>query len=309
VTAISVIVPARDAAATIADTLDGLAAQHDAPAHEVIVVDNGSHDATATIAERHPLGPRVLHRARGGGPGLARDDGVRAATADRLAFTDADCRPAPGWLAAGARALDGADLVQGRVVPDPRAPRARFDRTVSIERETGLYETANLFLRRETWAAAEGFGPGLERDGRPFGEDTRLGWRARRAGARTAFCAAALVQHAVFPGTYGDLLAERRRLRWFPGLVAELPELRDGVLHRRVFLSPRTAAFDLAAAGAAVAAAARSPLPLLAALPYARRLRREAGSDPAYAAALAAADALGALSLARGSLEARTPLL
>jgi glycosyltransferase involved in cell wall biosynthesis len=46
----SVVVPARDAAATLRRTLACLAAQRDAPEFEVIVVDDGSRDGTAAVA-------------------------------------------------------------------------------------------------------------------------------------------------------------------------------------------------------------------------------------------------------------------
>jgi len=304
---ITVVVAARDAAATLPGTLDALAAQAGAPPYEVVVVDDGSRDATARIAEDHPLRPQVLRRAAEG-VGAARAAGVRAGSGAALAFTDADCRPAPGWLAAGHRALQDAELVQGAVRPDPAAVRTPFDRTLSVERESGLYETANLFLRRAAYDAAGGFGPGFQRGRRTFGEDVVLAWRVRRTGARTAFRADALVHHAVFPGTPRQLLADRARLRFFCALVAEFPELREGVMHRRWFLSPRTLDFDLAVAGALAALAARSPLPLLAAAAYARRARRE-WAGPRHAAILALADAVALAALLRGSLERRALLL
>ena len=303
---LSVVVPARDAAATLGATLDALAAQTGAPPHEVVVVDDGSRDETARLAERHPLGPRVVCLGRPGGAGPARDAGVAAATPDSaLAFTDADCRPEPGWLAAGARALDGAELVQGRVLPaaGPR-PRGPYDHTIAVDAQTPLFETANLFVTRAAYEAAGGFGPGLERSGRPFGEDTAFAWRARRTGARAAFCADAVVVHAVLPGGPRDLLRERRRLRHFPALAAQVPEPFAG----RRFLSARTARVDLAVAGALAALLLRSPLPLVAALPHARRLRAEA-ADARHLAVLAAGDLVGLLSLVQGSLEARRILL
>ena len=51
----SVVVPAKDAASTLARTLACLAAQEDAPEFEVIVVDDGSRDRTAEIARAAPL--------------------------------------------------------------------------------------------------------------------------------------------------------------------------------------------------------------------------------------------------------------
>lgn len=303
----TVVVPARDAAETIGATLAGLAAQELGGKHEVIVVDNGSRDDTAQIAERG--GVRVVRRTRGDGPGAARNAGAAAAVAPVIAFTDADCVPAPGWLAAGLAALAGdADLVQGAVHPE-REP-GPLDRTVSVTAAWGLFETANLFVRRDLFDRLGGFGAGLEERGAPFGEDTLFGWRAVRAGARTGFCADAVVEHAVFPRAAGEYLAERRREGGFAGLVRRAPELREVMLYRRVFLNRRAAAWWAAAAGIGAATLARRPLLALAALPYARFV---AGDRRAYGARVAlvrtAGDAVGAAERARASLKERTPVL
>ena len=312
---LSVVVPARDAAATLPATLDALAAQRDAPAFDVVVVDNGSHDATAAIAEAHPLGPRVLRRPRGEGPGAARNDGVAATTGDLIAFTDADCAPAPRWLAEGAAAAasTAAAFVVGPVRPLP-GRRGPFDRTLDIGVETGLYETANLFARREWIERAGGFADFVDTGGAPFGEDAAMVWRARRAGARTAFAAAALVHHAVVPRGAAGFVAERERLRHFPALAKEIPELREAFFERRIFLSRHTATFDAAVAGALAATVTGSPLALAAALPYARRVRglaRRWPELPAWrlAAVTVIADAVSATALLRGSLEQRTPVV
>lgn len=312
---VSVVVAARDAEETLGATLDALAAMEGAPPHEVLVVDNGSRDGTATLATDHPLTPRVLRRRRGAGPGAARNDGARAARAPVIAFTDADCAPVPSWLAEGVAALerDGCDIVQGKVLPQPGRPVGPFDRTLGVVSEYGLYETANLFIRRETFERAGGFEDVVDA-GRPFGEDAVLVWRARRQGARTTFSDAALVHHAVFAGGPADYLSERARDGLFALLAAHLPELREDFMYRRWFLSKRSAAFDLALLGGAVALARRSPIPLAFAMPWLVGLRSEvrtrAGRDDlAIAATVAYGDALAFRSLVRGSLRARTIVL
>jgi glycosyltransferase involved in cell wall biosynthesis len=297
---VAVVVPARDAAATLPATLAALAAQ--TVTCEVVVVDNGSRDATAAVAEA--AGVRVVRRARGEGPGAARNDGVAATRAPVIAFTDADCVPEPGWLAAGLAALEGADLVQGRV--EAAGPLGPFDRSVSVPREYGLYETANLLVRRE-WLERDGFTDFVPAGERPFGEDAWWAWRARRAGARTAFAPDALVRHAVIAGDARSHVAARSHLRWFPELVDRVPELRDAFLWRGVFLSPRTAAFDLAAAGVVAAVAARRPALLAAALPYARMAARGRGGRVLVADV--AADTVGAAALVWGSIRARSTVL
>jgi glycosyltransferase involved in cell wall biosynthesis len=310
---VSVIVPARDAAATIGRTLTALADQDLPDPYEVLVVDDGSRDATVAEAER-AAGPVSVLREQGLGPGAARNRGAAAARGEILAFTDADCFPARGWLSAGVGALDGRQLIQGPVRPDPDASRGPFDRTLWVERETGLYETANLFVQRELFERLGGFEAWLEPAvGKELAEDVWFGWRARRAGAQTGFCPEAFVHHAVFPRDAGGFVAERRRLQHFPEMVARMPELRDTFLHRRWFLTPRSADFAGACAGAVVAAASRSPLPLVAAAPYARRLARHSTQwrrrAPEVAAVTLAADAVGLAYLVKGSVRARTPVL
>jgi len=127
---VSVIIPARDAAATRPATLAGLAAQRAEDGMEVIVVDDGSTDATATVARE--AGATVIV-GQGRGAGAARNVGVAAASGEILAFVDADVEPQPGWLEAGIRALDGADMVQGRVIPRPDRRLGPFDKRDDAE--------------------------------------------------------------------------------------------------------------------------------------------------------------------------------
>ena len=297
---VSVIVPAQDAAATIGRTLAALAAQRVDSGFEIVVVDDGSSDATAAVAER--AGARVVRQAKRAGPAAARNAGVTAARGRLLAFTDADCEPAPSWLAAGAAALGDADLVTGPIAPAPGVAVRPFDRTLRVTGPSPLFESANLFARRALFERVGGFERVRRVDIGHFGEDALFGWRARRAGARVAYAPDALVHHAVFPRGARGYAAERARLRHFPALVAAAPELR-GQLPAGVFLSRRTAAFDLALAGALAAAALRAPWPLLAAVPYARRHLRAA---PRTAAAYLAGDLVGAAALLYGSAAART---
>jgi glycosyltransferase involved in cell wall biosynthesis len=297
-----VVIPARDAAATIGGTLAALVAQQP---DEVIVVDDGSRDATAAVAERSPVVTRVV-RGAGAGPGAARNAGAALATGDVLAFLDADCVPQPGWLRAGVRALSEADLVQGRTTPPPDAPLGPFDRTLWVVAPWGLFETANLFVRRDLFERLGGFEPWLSpARGKELAEDVWFGWRAVRAGARTAFCDEALVHHAVFERGPREYVAERLRLRYFPAMAKRMPELRDTFFWRRVFLSPRSAAFDAAVAGLVLAAAARRPWPLALAAPYVSLARHRPRAWPVDALA----DAAGLAALLAGSARARSLVL
>jgi glycosyltransferase involved in cell wall biosynthesis len=312
VVAVSVIIPARDAASTLGRTLGVLAEQDLEHDFEVIVVDDGSSDETAKLVERSPHA--VLLRQPGAGPGPARNRGAEAASGRALAFTDADCFPERDWLREGLAALEHADLVQGRVVPDPEVPLGPFDRTVYVDGEHGLYETANLFVRRRLFDDLGGFEDWLSAGiGKPLAEDLWLGWRARRAGARTDFAERATVHHAVFPRGPLGYAAERVRLVYFPAIAAKMPELREGFFWRRWFLNSRSAAFDAAVLAAAAALRARSALPLAAAIPYVRlaavRARAWGRRAPVVAAGDAAADAVGLVALLAGSIRHRSPLI
>ncbi|GAA1747711.1 glycosyltransferase family 2 protein [Agromyces humatus] len=92
---ISVIIPSLDDADFLAACLDALARQT-RPADEIIVVDNGSTDATPDVA--HAAGVRVVTEpTRGIWPATAA--GFDAARGEILARLDADSVPAPNWIA------------------------------------------------------------------------------------------------------------------------------------------------------------------------------------------------------------------
>lgn len=307
------IVPARDAEATLPRTLLALSRQDLDRPYEVIVVDDGSSDRTSEIARNAPGPVRVLQQPASG-PGSARNRGVEESSGSVLAFCDADCFPTAGWLRAGIASLAGADMVQGHVRPDPSAPLGPYDRTLWIMFEVGLYETANLFVRREMFDRAGGFEDWLKPDiGKVMAEDVLFGWRARRLGARTAFCEEALAYHAVFRRGWRDYLVERRRLRYFPAMAAKVPELRGHFFYRRMFLNRRSAALDAGLAGLLAARILRSRLPLAAGLPYARLMLERAAPHGLRAATVAAADVtadlIGLWSLLYGSVRYRSPVL
>jgi glycosyltransferase involved in cell wall biosynthesis len=333
--AVSVVVPARDAAPTLRRTLDALRAQDLDEPFEVLIVDDGSRDETRSIAQQYEPFARVLRSERSEGAGSARNRGATVARAPVLAFTDSDCFPTPGWLAAGLLALRDADLVQGAVEPDLRAARMPFDRTVVVDQESGFYPTANLFVRRELFDAVGGFQDWLlEQDvkrGRqrrrpadrrrsratrtPIGEDTLFAWRGRRLGARTTFATDALVYHAVVPGGLRDEIQDRWHwARDIPGLVRHVPELRETAFYRRWFFSAKTAKFDVAIASVLLGLKTRRWLPLLGAWPYVNWIVGESRRWPArdglrHGLGSPISDGVTLAGLLVGSATSRCPLL
>lgn len=84
----SVIIPAFNAAATLARAIESVRLQS-WPAHEIIVVDDGSTDPTADIARQFGAAVRLIQQTNRG-VSVARNAGASAATGDWLAFLDAD---------------------------------------------------------------------------------------------------------------------------------------------------------------------------------------------------------------------------
>lgn len=85
----SVVVPAYNAERTILRALRSIGNQ-DHPAREIILVDDGSTDHTAEIAAATGLATLRIVRTSNGGASRARNEGIRRATGDWVAFLDAD---------------------------------------------------------------------------------------------------------------------------------------------------------------------------------------------------------------------------
>lgn len=111
---VSVIIPAYNASAWIRETLDSVAAQTHR-ALEVIVVDDGSTDDTAAIADAFAVADsrfRVVRQANAG-VAAARNHGARMAQSDLLAFVDADDLWAPQKIERQVAALNAAGPTAG----------------------------------------------------------------------------------------------------------------------------------------------------------------------------------------------------
>ena len=146
---ISVVVAAKDEEAYLPSLLDALERQNH-PAYEVIVVDDGSRDATAEIVRcRADRDPRLrLVSSPRNGKKAALTAGIEAASHDILAFTDADCLPPPGWLSS---ISDRQSATSGRVI----VGYSPFSRRAGLIARLARYET---FVTGFLTAAAIGLG-------------------------------------------------------------------------------------------------------------------------------------------------------
>jgi len=318
---VSVIVPVRDRAELLEALLASLAGQTYSD-FEVIVVDDGSTDASPEVAAQAAArgeAVRLVRQESGVGAVGARVAGVAVARGEVLAFTDSDCRPLPEWLEALVDAIDdGADVVQGLT----RAARAAgpLERTVSSHGDDGLYATCNVAYRRAAFDAVGGFDTGAESvlgfrgdqraKGLGFGEDSLLGWRVRRTG-RAVFEPRAVVEHHVFPFEAAGAVSRAWQAGAFPALVREIPELRETLLRRRVWLGDRRQEWLLLAF---VLAVVRRPwLALAVACPWvwhhANRIKRSDARWPARVAVLLGLEVVTETALVAGSARARTVVL
>jgi GT2 family glycosyltransferase len=214
---LAVAVATSDRPEELGRCLDALLAGERAPA-EVIVVDQGaSVAAEQAVRARNAAGvPLVYVRQEGLGLSRSRNEGFRRAAAPAVAFTDDDCVPGPGWVAALERALaDGADAVTGPMLPlgpDEPGLHAVASRTSLVRRTFSgdvapwaVGTGANLALRRELLDRVGGYDErlGTGSAGRA-GEDLDLIHRLLRGGAAIRYEPEALVYHARQP-------ADRRR--------------------------------------------------------------------------------------------------
>lgn len=205
---VSIIVPTFRRPDSLRRTLSSCLRQQgvDPAGVEIVVVDNcpegSAADAVRAMAADTPMAIRYLHETK---PGVshARNAGVRAARAERLAFIDDDEEASEGWLSAllETQARFGADLVFGPVV-------AAFEREPPVDRDfVALFFSRtypgpsrlidryfgsgnSLLMRSRCIHSDEPFDPRMTRTG---GEDTHLFESLKRKGRTFAWCAEAPV--------------------------------------------------------------------------------------------------------------------
>lgn len=85
----SVVIPAYNAANTLARTIESCLRQSHPP-YEIIVIDDASNDATRQIAEDYGARINYIRLPKNSGSSVARNTGIEAATGDYIAFLDAD---------------------------------------------------------------------------------------------------------------------------------------------------------------------------------------------------------------------------
>lgn len=195
---ISVVVCSYNGARTIRACLDGLMAL-EYPNCEVIVVNDGSTDATPRIISDYPF--RVISQPNRG-LSAARNAGLAAATGEIVAYIDDDAIPDPHWLHYLADTYLRADfaVVGGPNIPPPddpplaacvaNAPGGPIHVLIS-DREAEHVPGCNLSARASALRAINGF----DETFRVAGDDVDVCWRIQDRGWKLGFHPGAMVWH------------------------------------------------------------------------------------------------------------------
>ncbi|HEY2158936.1 MAG TPA: glycosyltransferase, partial [Isosphaeraceae bacterium] len=196
---ISVVVCSYNGAATLDECLLSLSAL-DYPDYEVIVVDDGSTDATPEIVEQYLQ--VTYHRQENRGLSAARNVGAGLATGEIVAYTDSDCVADPDWLYYLALAMrdQGVDAIGGPNITPPTD--GWVARCVAVspggashvmldDRRAEHVPGCNMAFRRDRLRELGGFDPQF----RQAGDDVDLCWRWLDAGLEIGYAPAAQVWH------------------------------------------------------------------------------------------------------------------
>jgi GT2 family glycosyltransferase len=213
--ALSVIVGCRDAADTLGETLEAVAAQAYPGWWEVVVVDNGSSDGTADVARamatRLP-NLRVLRPDDPGHQARGLNHGIEHAKGEVLAFLDADDVIGPDYLLHMGRALAGHPFAGGRVdvallnPPEVRSRRPPLQ-AERIDEFCGFRPAvigAAMGARRDALVAVGGMDPAL-----PTQHDLDVSWRLAEAGLPAVFVPDAVL-HYRYRSTAAEIFRQER---------------------------------------------------------------------------------------------------
>jgi glycosyltransferase involved in cell wall biosynthesis len=176
-------VPVYNGEKYLADAIESILRQS-YPLLEIIIADDGSTDATATVAARY--GEQILYlRQHNAGPAAARNLGVGAATGEFVAFLDADDLWHSEKLARQVACFQESDEldycvahVQNFWIPELIAEERKF-RDHRMSKPLPGFSTGTLLARREFFNAVGQFNMAIK-----HADDTEWFLRANERGAR-----------------------------------------------------------------------------------------------------------------------------
>jgi hypothetical protein len=191
---VSFVVIAYNEAKNIGRTLSAIGALAGLADYEVVVVNDGSGDATADVVREHAAGNpnvRLIDLPRNRGRGHARATGIAAAEGELIATVDADIILPGDWLRRAESALGGHDAVGGTAVPDGDVAYVYQATGLSprIVGHTTAVTGSNALYRRRVFDVVS-FDPALRE-----GEDVALNQATSRQGLSFTTVPGLLVEH------------------------------------------------------------------------------------------------------------------
>jgi glycosyltransferase involved in cell wall biosynthesis len=227
---VTLVIPGRNAAGTIESCLRAVVPLlQQGLLHEILFVDDGSTDDTATIVDRFPV--RRLP-GTGSGPGAARNIGWRAATTPLVWFIDSDCVAEPDALELLLQHMDGSELAgvggsYGNMLPESLLAclihEEIIERHRAMPREVNFLATFNVLYRREMLDKVGGIDERFLK-----AQDAELAYRIRQAEGRLGFELDSRVKH-YHPHRLGPYLkTQRQQGYWRAWLYFEYPGRMGG---------------------------------------------------------------------------------
>jgi glycosyltransferase involved in cell wall biosynthesis len=173
---------------------------------EIVVID-ASSGRLDDIKKRHETAVRWVDFQQPAGVRVSiphqRNAGVREAAGDIIVFTDAGCRPRPGWLDRLVAPLRAGDSVTAGVSQDLDG-KIQYELPPEHAGETTYLRespTLNFAFRRAAFDAVGGFDETFQ-----YGSDVDFSWRLGDIGHRIRCVPDAIIQH-----DYGTPRRQRRR--------------------------------------------------------------------------------------------------
>ncbi|MGZ3503564.1 MAG: glycosyltransferase family 2 protein [Vulcanimicrobiaceae bacterium] len=195
---LSIVIATKDRAEYLDRALESFSKQIGAPSFEVIVVDNGSTDATPQVVEHaksaYPFEVSYVYEERPN-RAAARNRGIAVAQGYVVLFCDDDVYAPPGFLAAHEAAHTSSNLVANGPILNVPSYHERPKPTLA-NYSRAFFCTCNVSIPKAALEAVGGFDAQFNLYG---WEDTELGMRLREAGMRWKFAWDAYVWHVKPP--------------------------------------------------------------------------------------------------------------
>lgn len=197
---VSIIVASYNGASTLKLCLESLQ-RLNYPDYEIILVDDGSTDATQQIVSAFPAVRGVRHE-KNFGLSVARNTGIIASSGEIVAFTDSDCRADEDWLyylvgslidsefvgVGGPNLLPPEDSrVAAAVMVSPGGPA----HVMLTDREAEHIPGCNMAFYKRALEEIGGFDPIFMK----AGDDVDVCWRLQQGGCKIGFSPSAFVWH------------------------------------------------------------------------------------------------------------------